>query len=204
MATITVPIGNYNVNSFKSTVSSLLTNASPNHWIYTLSFPNSYSDAQTGKLTYTVSGPAVGDLASFTFTQDMSEQFGFDEFSTVAFVNNSLTSHNAVSFVPETSILIHSDIVSNENTDILEVVFANNSVPLSNAVYSCPDVHGYSKRFRTNQSNVYNFSLTDEHGKQLDLNGVSCLFTIALYKSDDLTEYVKKYTKMIELEKQSE
>lgn len=193
---LTIPVGNYNASSFASLVPPLLNAASPNHWIYTMTFPSSFSAVQTAKFTYTVVGPtSVAEYATFTFTQDMCEQFGFDE-NTSNILQSTLVSKNIVSFVPETSILIHSDIVNDGDTDIFEVIFANNNVPLSNATYQCQDVAGYSKRLRTSQANAYSFSLTDEHGKQLDLNGLSCIFTIILFKQDTLTENIKDLIKL--------
>lgn len=193
--TITVPPGNYNVNSFASIVGALLTAASPNVWTYTITFPNSFTSTQTGKFTFSVTGPVVGngDTATFTINNSMTEQFGFD--TSVSF-SSTVTSTNVVNFIPETSILLHSDIVNDGDSDVFQEMFNNNSSPLSNCVYVCPDVLGYSKKLRTNQASIYSFSLTDEHTRPLNLNGVNCIFTMILFKQDTFTEMFRDYLKL--------
>jgi hypothetical protein len=195
LTTITIPIGNYTVNSFKTVLATLLNAASPNHWTYAITFPNAYTSVQTGKFTYTVTGQLTGDYSSFTFTNALNELMGFVENSTNQIIG-SLVSTNVISFVPETNIIIHSDICADGRSDILGEIFNNNSVPLSNACYQCPDVSGYSKPFRTLTSNVYSFSLTDEHGRNLDLNGLNCVFTLILFKQDNLTNIIRNYLKV--------
>ena len=48
---ITIPQGNYNINSFITGLTSLLNLNSPNGLTYTLSFPNTYTQTSTGKIT---------------------------------------------------------------------------------------------------------------------------------------------------------
>ena len=50
--TVTVPIGSYLLNAFRTTIGALLTAASPNLLTYTLTYPVS-SGPDTGKWTYT-------------------------------------------------------------------------------------------------------------------------------------------------------
>jgi hypothetical protein len=188
---ITVPPGNYNTASFAATIPLLLNIASPNLWTYNMTFPNGFTSPQTGKFTFLVSGPTGADYASFSFTNQLNEQFGFAANTTNAFASNKLVSVNVVTFIPETSIIVHSDIVDDGDSDVLEIILSNNNIPLSNATYQCHDVGAYSKKLRTNQSNSYSFSLTDEHGKQLDLNGLPCMFELILFKQDTLRDYVK-------------
>jgi hypothetical protein len=186
---VTVPVGNYNALSFATVVKNCLNQASPNRWIYNIQFPQSYTSVSTAKYTFSVVG--TGSV-SFTFSDALFEQFGFDANSTVTF-NTTIVSKNVVLFVPETSLIIHSDIVNDGDTDVLQVIFNNNSLPFSTAVYQCPDPNQYSKPLRTNQSNVYQFSITDEHGRTVDLNGVNCVFSLLIFKRDNLTQLVKSY-----------
>ena len=189
--TVTVPVGNYNANSFATVLTSLLNASSPNGWVYTVTFPSGINTVSTAKYTFSVTGNS-GQTASFTFTNALYEQFGFNTNSTISFTS-SVVSANVVSFVPETSLIIHSDIVNDGETDILQVVFNNNNTPFSTATYQCSDVNSFSKPLRTTQSNVYHFSITDEHGRTIDLNGVNCVFSLVLYKQDNLTQLVKSY-----------
>lgn len=189
--TVTVPIGNYNATSFATVIAGLLTAASTHGWSYTVTFPSGFNTVSTAKFTISVSGNS-GLPVSLTFSNALFEQFGFNAYSTVTFTS-SIVSINVVSFVPETSLIIHSDIVNDGETDILQVIFNNNNLPFSTAVYQCSDVTSYSKPLRTNQSNVYHFSITDEHGRTIDLNGVNCVLSLVLYQHDNLTQLVKSY-----------
>lgn len=192
--TITVPVGNYSANAFMSVIIPLINTASPNGWIYSVSLPNGFTSSNTGKFTFTVANNS-GHQPSFVMS-NMWELFGFEEASTNTFVGNALTSTNVVKFVPEDSLMIHSDICDNGENSILQEVFGNNSIALSNIVYQCPDVLSYSRKLRTNQSSSYSFSITDEHGRQVDLNGVNVIFTIILFKKDNFSSVFKNYLKM--------
>ncbi len=189
--TVTIPSGNYNAISFATVLTGLLNTFSPHRWVYNVVFPSRLNTVSTAKYTFTVSGNA-GLTASFTFTNALFEQFGFNGNATVSFTS-SITSTNVVLFVPETSLLIHSDIVNDGDTDILQVVFNNNNIPFSTAVYQCSDVTSFSKPLRTTQSNVYHFSITDEHNRKIDFNGVNCVFSLVLYQHDNLTQLVKSF-----------
>jgi len=192
--TITLVPGNYTANSFITVIVPLLNTASPNGWIYSITIPNGFTSSNTGKFTFTVSNNLTRQ-PSFVLN-NMWEIFGFEQNSTNTFVGNTLTSTNVVKFVPEDSLMIHSDICDNGENSILQEVFGNNSVAFSNITYQCPDVLSYSRRLRTNQSNSYTFSLTDEHNRQVDLNGVNVIFTIVLFKKDNFTTVFKNYLKM--------
>ena len=192
--TITVFPGNYTANSFISVVAPLINTASPNGWIYSITIPNLFSFTNTGKFTFTVTNN-LGHQPSFVLN-NMWEMFGFEQNSTNTFVSNILTSKNVIKMIPEDSIMIHSDICDNGENSILQEVFGNNSVAFSNILYQCPDVLSYSRRLRTNQSSSYTFSLTDEHNRPVDLNGVNIIFTIVLFKKDNFTTVFKNYLKM--------
>ena len=188
--TVTIPPGNYNVLSFRTLLVKLLNDASPNGIQYDMAFSNT-----TGKFTWTSTSTVW--QPSFTFIKEsLFEQFGFPENSTQTFVSGFLTSLNVVSFLNESSLFIHSDIVEAEGDDILQEIFNNNSAPFSNATYQCNDTLGYAKRLRTNQSNIYHFSITDEDGRQINLNGVNCVFTILLFKKDNLSKLIRDYMKL--------
>ena len=158
-----------------------------------MSFPSSYSQASTGKYTWTVSGNGSTQPA-FIITDSLYEQLGFPENTTANFVGNMLTSASVAKFIPEDSLYLHSDIVE-DTESILQEIFHSNSIPFSNAVFICPDVQGYSKKLRTNQSNTYSFSLCDENGRQLNLNGVGMLFTLILFKRESFPEMFRNYMK---------
>lgn len=194
MASITIPPGNYNALTFASVVAALMNASTPNGNSYTITFPNSYVQANTGKFTITTSSANPTSLI-FDF-YSVYEQMGFTQ-GTFAFTAKTLVSPNVICMVPETNILIHSDIVDNGGDDLLETVYYNNSQPLSNATFQCTDIIAWSKTLRTNQSNTYTFSITDEHNNELNLNGRNVLFSIILFRKDNWTDVVKNGIKYL-------
>ena len=62
---ITLSVGNYNRKTLASTVATLLTNASPNKWTYTVTYPNVATTADTGFYTFSIVGATF--QPSFTF-----------------------------------------------------------------------------------------------------------------------------------------
>ena len=56
--TITVPVGSYLLSAFKTTIATLLSNASPNGLTYTLTYP-SLAGPDTGKWTFTQTNGAI-------------------------------------------------------------------------------------------------------------------------------------------------
>jgi len=80
----------------------------------------------------------------------------------------------------------------NDGTDILQEVYAENSIPFSNLVYNCKVPGLYAKKLRNNTSSLFNFSLCDEHDKEVDLNGHEICVTLILYRREDLTKTFQK------------
>lgn len=186
---IVIKPGNYNYSNFITEVKNKLNNFSVNNWVYSVVF-----DTQTAKYTYSVTNNG-GIQPMFTFGNHLSQQFGFETNKTYSFVGDALVSSNVVNFVPEGTIFIHSNIV-NSDTSILQEVYSNNTIPFSNIVYELTtDVKCYSKKLRTNTSNVFNFSITDEATSELYLNGNPVLITLLLWKEDNFSEMFKKYIK---------
>ena len=64
-----------------------------------------------------------------------------------------------------------------------------------NPVYQCTAPELYSKALKTNQSNTFRFSLTNEKNQLLNLLGVDMLLTLCLYKRDDTNELIRRYIK---------
>ncbi len=181
--TIKVPAGNYNINSFTIAIAALLNANSPNGWVYTATYPNAFTQNNTGKITYTVVGNTSQPLLSFPGNDShLSEQFGFDRGSTISFAGNTLISANVCVFVNEDTLFIHSDICDNGSDDILQEIYTSNNAPLSIITYLCPDINGFSKRLKVSSNLIMNFYLTDENNKPIDLNGLNMLFTLLLYK----------------------
>ncbi len=186
--TITFPPGNYSASSFAAVCTNLLTTASVSGITYTVKYPNIATSANTGRFLFTAS---TGN-PSLIFGDALYEQFGFDDNSTNAFVVSSLTSKNVIKFQVKDTLLLHSDICTNGQDDILNEIFVAASPDFSNIKYDCIDVQAYSKTLSTQNQNTYRFSLTDEDGNNLDLNGLNMVLTICIYKNDDtIRNYIK-------------
>ena len=190
--TVTIPIGNYNANSFITVVVPLLNAASPNHWTYTMTLPNTFTQPSTGKYTFTVSGNTT--QPSFIFTENVNELFGFPINTTATFVGNTLVSQNVLKFILEDSLVIHSDICESDG-NILQEVFGNNTQTFSNITFLNPDIECYSRKLNANKSNLYTFSLNDERGRGVDLNGLNMFFSIVLFKRNNFSQIFKEYIK---------
>ena len=92
---ISVPIGSYLLSSFKNTIGTLLSNASPNGLIYTLTYP-SITGADTGKWTYTQTNGTI--TSSITCNEHLFEPLGFLSNSTNIFTGTTLISTCVISF----------------------------------------------------------------------------------------------------------
>lgn len=194
---ITVLAGNYNRKSMQRTLETLLNDASPNGWTYTITYPNASMEPDTGKFTFNVSGNG-GVQPIFTFTEFLYEQIGFNANSSNTFVSDHLTSTNTIKLQKEDSLYVCSDIctVADGKNAVLQEVFANaDSETFSNIKFTCPDVQAYSKKFNSG-SDIYRFTLTDENFRPINLNGLNIVISLVLYKNQDswmkiITDYIK-------------
>jgi hypothetical protein len=107
-----------------------------------------------------------------------------------------LVSSNVIKLQLEDSIFIHSDICTNGTDNILQEIFAVDSPDYGNIVFQTPDVMAYSKRLVGNKHNVYNFYITDEDSQEIDLNGLNVVFTLLLFKQDDIFARLKDFLKL--------
>lgn len=193
--TITIPVGNYNINSFCTIIPTLLNANSPNNWIYTMTYNSGFTTNNSGLIQYTVSGNSSQPILTFLSSNFVNEQFGFPSNSSATFSSNTLVSSVIVSFVNEQIIYIHSDIVSNTSDDILQEIYGANSQQLSVITYQCPEIVSYSKKFKGFSNQMMNIYLTDAHGIPLDLNGQDIQFTLLCYKSnmfyDTVTNFIE-------------
>ena len=183
--TLTVPEGEYGRTSFQTVVAALLTAgslASGHAWNYAISWPNISSAASTGKYTYTVTlNGGVQPSIIFPEGSTLYEQMGFADESTNVFVGDSLTSTAVVNLNREDTLFIHSDIIGGEGSSVLQAIFATGSQSYSSIRYDSYGLFINSKKFIGNSSNVYNFSLTNENNKLINLNGRNWLCVLRFY-----------------------
>ena len=180
---IQVTPGNYNVLNFITTFTALLNAASSN--VFQMTF-----NSITGKYSYSYTGSAA--VVGFVLLDPsrLGHQMGFNEVSVNWFTSKALTSANVVDFISTSTLFLHSDCVD-DSTSILQEVYSDNSVPFSNLVYNCAFPGMYSKSLRSSTASVFNFSLTDEHELEVNLNGHDILFTLLLYRKENLSGLLK-------------
>ena len=132
---ITVPVGLYLLSAFKTTIATLLSNASPNGLTYTVTYP-SLAGPDTEKWTFTQTNGAI--ISSLLFDQHLFEPFGFLPGSTNQFNGTTLTSTCVIKLQSEDRLLIHSNIVSNGRDDILVSMNSSTLINYSSINYVCP------------------------------------------------------------------
>ena len=176
---ITLSVGNYNRKTLASALATLLTNASPNKWTYSVTYPNVATTPDTGFYTFSVAGST--SQPSFIFTSSSPfEALGFTS-GTFSFTGSALTSTNVTKLYLQDNILIHSDICQNYNDNVLQEIYTGDTTAFANIVFYNSEPIVYSKKITTNNSNIYNFYLTDDSNNQIDLHGNNMLITILLF-----------------------
>jgi hypothetical protein len=190
---ITIPPGNYEQDTFLGEIQSLLNVESPNGWIYTVSVPDPKYDADTGKITYSVSGNGL-DEPSLVFPDEslVHEQMGFEAGSSNIFVNDTLVSTYVSNLQRESTLYIHSTLVAQDDTDVLVEIFTGGSPDFSNITYQCTVPELYSKPMRQT-GNTYEFRLCNENGNEVYLNGGDIQLTVVCYKKTKTLENIDKY-----------
>lgn len=194
---ITLPAGNYNINSFSVAVQALLIANSPNGLQYQVYYPDAYTQNNTGKITFATN---LSTSVSFRFYNKLSELFGFPNPSTNAFTlvipGRQLVSTDVVKFVPEDTLFIHSNLVG-EYTDVLQEIYNQNSAPLTNLTYLAYDPLSYSKKLASNKLRSATFALTDENGVPIYLNGLNMTLTVMLYREPNFYAIATRYMKYL-------
>ena len=186
---VTIPEGNYNVNSFMNKINIFLSIASPNHWLYFTNF-----DSMLAKYNYVVTGN-LGQQPTIILTNHLASQMGFNLNSVNTFVGNSVQSSNVVNFVSTNALFIHSDIVD-DTTSILQEVYSNNTIPYSFITYQSQGDF-YAKKLKNHTSSVFSFRIADEHGNTIALNGQETLITLQLSKKLPLADMFKTFINLL-------
>lgn len=178
---ITVPVGNYRRSSWQYTLKNLLNTNSPYGWVYDVIYPTGRTEPTTGKFTFTVELAGGGSPPNqpSLIIDDMYEQIGFNV-GTHTFAGDQLVAQNVMKLQLEDNLIVHSDIVA--EGDILHDFHSSSQPSLGNIRFINPDIDATAKPMRTGGNGVYRFSLTDEEGKKINLNGVNWVMTLVLFK----------------------
>lgn len=187
---ITIPPGNYNQRTFQTQLVTLLNTGLPGSFTYSMTF-----DSVTAKYTYSVSGNS-GVQPQFIFSDYLVSQMGFTNHSTNTFVLDTLVSTDVISFVPNNSLFIHCDLIT-EGNDILQDIYANNVIPYSFITFSSPNIEHYSKPLKTTNHATMRISLQDAYGQEVILNGVDWNFSLLLYKKNNLADMFRNFLNFV-------
>ena len=208
---ITITPANYNVFSFATTVSALLTANSPNAYTYTINYPNAYTSPDTGLFTFQVNSIAKTVSLTFPTKSPLSEQFGFvtgsQNFFNVNGLVQTLTSTNVVNFTPENSLYIRCNFCDGESTseqsDVLFAVYGSNVQPYSTITFTNPAPLETSKRLISRDRSLV-FSVCDENALPIYMNGGNIQLTLLFYKditvNTSIEEYIAMKTRLLELD----
>lgn len=189
---ITVPPGNYLMNTFRTVISNLLTTNSPNNWTYNITYPNVGTEADNGKFTYTVTGNT--SQPSLIFGDELFEPFGFKQSSTNTFENDTLVSTCVIKLVSEDRLILHSSLVNNPNNDnILISINAATNIPYSSISYVNVAPEYRSHVLMNNSIKTASFSLTNESGRILNLNGLNMNLTLAFFRKDNINDVIRQF-----------
>jgi hypothetical protein len=184
-STIELDVGNYSRQQLAGQLTTKLTAGSPNGYTYACSYNLSNNTPETGHLFFSVTGNN-GVQPIFTFEDIMWDQMGFQPDSSNQFANDLLESTDVIKLAQEDTILLYSDLVNGGDENLLQEFMLGSSVPFTTAEYTCPDIHAHSRPISKTRSKQFKFSLTDENGTLLNLNGKNFVFTIMLFRDIDV------------------
>ena len=198
-ATVTLTPGLYNVNSLILSLQTALNLASPNGYIYTITYPNSATQVNTNKFTFKCSNTVV--TKSLIFTNALYLQLGFNANTTNIFTG-SITSTNSISISYINRLFLKSSICDTAQDNILQEILVAGQFPSCSYVYyENPLFDAQSRVFTSSQNNSWTFSLYDRYGNLVNLQGQDYVFSLFLYKKDRTSELHHESLKISNLEK---
>jgi len=197
--TVTIPPGNYNITSFLYVLNNIFQHGTGHLNHYTATFPDTRTEAQTGKITFNHTN--TQHTSNFIFGDNhLPEVMGFERGSTNTFTilqnHSELTSVNICNFQRESTLFLHSNVADNQNDDILLEMFASGNPDLSNINFENQgNLEEHSKLITASQNNNYTFYLTDEYGQGINLNGINMLITLCFYEKENISRLIRGYIK---------
>ncbi len=210
---IEIPARSYNKNNLLTTLSSVLTSASPHGYVYVASYspPN---EGDSFHIYFTVTGNA-GVQPVFSMWSDSRSPFrqlGFNDDSMNVFSGNQLESVNCINLSLVSVCYLQSNIVTNSPNGILQQ-FLNigQYPPLSMIYFQQINYDLNTKNFNQSNTNSWFFTLVDDLFLPIDTNGIAFSFTLGFSKRSTTHElhkadlYIQNEQRKFEIEqKQNE
>lgn len=177
-----IPSGNYSVSTLMAALDTMLNTGSPFGYTYTTSW-----SSLTGKFSWTVTGNG-GSQPIFSFLNDqVNDLLGFsDDDQFQIFSADSLTSTRQINLNHTKYLQIRSNLVDNAGNeseyeaDILARIPCSHQPYGSVIEYELKTFDAGIRKIKYNKSNVYSFTLQDDHDREISLNGFDWSFTISM------------------------
>lgn len=186
---IEIQPANYTLKALKANLIALLNYQAPGDLVYDILYPGP-NDPDTGKFLYQVTGTYTSiQLVVMPRSQsNIFELLGFENGSTNEFVMGELESTNVLKIRREDQLVIHSDLCTNTNDNVLCSIFIGNSQPFGNVVYTNFAPMESARRITMRGSETCNFYLTNENGVPIDLQGLNMIMELLLIPSNEAEE----------------
>lgn len=162
--TVTMPVGNYNIESLKSQLQTQMNAVGAN--TYTVTSRNTAIEPQDNKLTYSYTGTQTPVFIT-EISNRLSEMMGLS-LGVSHELNLTLVSDKAYSLNVEQSIFLWSDAVADQQPLSINL---DNGIGGGTLSRSSLDYINDSRPLRISRGNVYSFRLTNEDLEPIDLNG---------------------------------
>lgn len=191
--TITIPIGNYTKNNILIVLATQLNLSAPLGWIYTVTYTNTGTTADTFKITFAVTGnSSVQPIFTFQTKTSPFRQLGFEDNSTNNFVASSLVSSNAINLSYILRAFIKSNICRGANNGVFEELLNIGSFPsLSVMYYQQFNFDMNTREYNNDLINSWQFSLVDSYDTLIELNGISWAFSVVFYQRNNIHQIQK-------------
>lgn len=176
--------------------------ASP--WTYVFVW-NSFLFKWEITVTGHASRPLVPATSGLSFNDHQTHDLlGFDDNSTVNYdISGLLVSSNTANFNRTNYITIRSNAAhnignANPNTSILARIPVKPNTPFGDLItFDLYQLLDGTKRLISNKSSIFSFSLYDDHGSLLFLNGRDWFFTVMCYEYNKLGRWQLEELEMI-------
>lgn len=208
LITITIPIGSYNKLNLANKLTTIMTNASLFSVKYTVSNPNTNTEPDTFRFTFTATNlGSIGGISLIFDDTSPFRQLGFEPSSTNDFVLNPnndyvLESVNAINLSFILRAFIKTNMVQNANDSVLEEILSIGSYPTSSLCYYQQfDFNMNTREFNQSSINSWNFILVDSFDQEIDLNGISWAFSVVFFKRNSTHELHKQELQIVNEER---
>ena len=178
--TIVIPSGNYSGSLLASTLQSMLRTG--NTINYTVEFDKSI----TGKFTFSHTIPGASFVLEFPTVDAINRPLGFDAGITSAACtsSSSLQSTHVCDMAHTHSIIVQSELASNSiiSSQTMNASQILGEIPITAGNFEMITYEATSDAFRlllkTNRIDEIKVRLVDQHGHELNLNGLSFSLTL--------------------------